>query len=588
MSNKGFTDTPKEGIWQDLFNVEAYINGLSQFIEQCSTPMTISIQGDWGSGKTSFMNMIKKSLDIKEIPTIWINTWQFSQFNLGDSLPTLFLNKIIEKLSKNNGSIDSKKIKEYVSTVNKVGVKLISSTASLFTGIRLDKATEELLNKFSEIDDAVEAISKLKNEFKDYVDKILKDKDNKRLVIFIDDLDRIHPVKAVELLEILKLFLDVENCVFVLAIDYEVVVQGINKKYDGALYGDKGRTFFDKIIQLPFKIPVSQYNISAFVKDALTNINIQSNDIDSFVKLIRYSVGYNPRSMKRLFNSFMLLRIIQNKENDNKEIYDRTLFAVLCLSMSFEDIYNYIVSIDELDISFFKNISNNEYLEGIFKTKENDNLPIWIKDLKILENKERAYKIWTFMEKFYKAVSEDGEELNGDDFERVLEVLNIASITSVSNNLGRANRYGYNLDDKFVTYSIYSDVVEKNLPNKWVGAEINAYIFDGEEVKINSFTEALISILKKLYQKDSRKFMDIYKNAEEYKLKTLFRGVGKDGILAPEKINLGGETIIIDKKTNNNKKVSDLRYMLEAFGYKKPDELEKSILKLSVKLAHRK
>ena len=52
-SLRGYPDKPVESIQSDLFNVESYVKGLCSFIDTCDTPMTISIQGDWGSGKTS-------------------------------------------------------------------------------------------------------------------------------------------------------------------------------------------------------------------------------------------------------------------------------------------------------------------------------------------------------------------------------------------------------------------------------------------------------------------------------------------------------------------------------------------------------
>ena len=48
----GFTDKPASTLEDDRFNITKYINGLTGFILECNTPMTIAIQGDWGSGKT--------------------------------------------------------------------------------------------------------------------------------------------------------------------------------------------------------------------------------------------------------------------------------------------------------------------------------------------------------------------------------------------------------------------------------------------------------------------------------------------------------------------------------------------------------
>lgn len=53
--------------------------------------------------------------------------------------------------------------------------------------------------------------------------------DDGRLVVFIDDLDRLEPVKAVELMEVIKNFLDIERCVFVYAIDFSIVKFGVKK-----------------------------------------------------------------------------------------------------------------------------------------------------------------------------------------------------------------------------------------------------------------------------------------------------------------------------------------------------------------------
>ena len=68
-----------------------------------------------------------------------------------------------------------------------------------------------------------------------------------RIVVFIDDLDRIKPAIAVEILETIKLFVDVPNCVFVLALDYGVVSRGLKDKF-GIDEQELGRSFFDKII----------------------------------------------------------------------------------------------------------------------------------------------------------------------------------------------------------------------------------------------------------------------------------------------------------------------------------------------------
>lgn len=72
-------------------------------------------------------------------------------------------------------------------------------------------------------------------------------------MFFIDDLDRVPSPTAVEILDITKNIFNILNCVFALAIDYEVVV----KRWFGKNSAENGREirqYFVKIIQIPFTI----------------------------------------------------------------------------------------------------------------------------------------------------------------------------------------------------------------------------------------------------------------------------------------------------------------------------------------------
>ncbi|MCY7307982.1 MAG: KAP family NTPase, partial [Rhodoferax sp.] len=81
-------------------------------------------------------------------------------------------------------------------------------------------------------------------------------------VIFIDDLDRCLPEKAVEVLELIKTVFNLESFAFVLALDEEVVERGIGHRYMAYnLAGKKpempitGFEYLEKIVHLPFRLP---------------------------------------------------------------------------------------------------------------------------------------------------------------------------------------------------------------------------------------------------------------------------------------------------------------------------------------------
>ena len=66
---------------EDRLNMKAYADALTDFISNAQSPLTIALQGEWGSGKTSLMNALKTSLvDRGDAPYlgVWINTWQYS------------------------------------------------------------------------------------------------------------------------------------------------------------------------------------------------------------------------------------------------------------------------------------------------------------------------------------------------------------------------------------------------------------------------------------------------------------------------------------------------------------------------------
>lgn len=163
-----------------------------------------------------------------------------------------------------------------------------------------------------------------------------------RIVIFIDDLDRIKPAIAVEILETIKLFVDWPGCVFVLALDYGVVSRGLTDKF-GVGEQDLGRSFFDKIIQLPFTVPVARYTIDKYIDGLFRNMALPMGKGDGllFADLVRSSVSVNPRGIKRVFNSLQLLITMAEARQDRLAI--RILFAVLCLQIGYERVYNWLL-----------------------------------------------------------------------------------------------------------------------------------------------------------------------------------------------------------------------------------------------------
>ena len=338
------TDTPRDRAKgeADKLGIKCFEDGLIQFIIHANTPITIALQGEWGSGKTSLMNTIKNALcegNNAPFVGVWINTWEYALMK--DATTTLFdiVNDLAKKISEAGGK-SSYEIGEKILKACTMGVSAFFNRGSdvvkeIWTGHK---------SSISEIRDD------LKSDINDCVEKEKK----QGFIFFIDDLDRIDPPIAVQLLELLKNMFTFEHCIFVLAIDYDVVIKGLEPKFGKLSVQNERefRSFFDKIIQVPFSMPVTRYQIDEFLKESLLSVHYLSekqtnnkNFITAFSEISNLSVGTNPRAIKRLLNSLLLIQCINNPKDEvqaNSELDLLVNFALVSIQISFPFIYRFL------------------------------------------------------------------------------------------------------------------------------------------------------------------------------------------------------------------------------------------------------
>lgn len=409
---------------QDTLQVLQYVQGLENFIKMCHTPMSISLQGDWGTGKTTFLktmeNDFKNDLSVK---TVYFNTWQYSQFNMSDSLFISLLSNIINQLIETDKSIENDAdqfLKKIIKIVKIAPWILADAVLSKTVDSKASDYKEEL--GFKEEKEQAKDIHNLKEEFKKLIQKVNNSNSKKnnteysRVVVFIDDLDRLEPQRAVEMLEVLKLFMDVEGCVYILAIDYDVVVAGVREKYGDRMTKEKCRAFFDKIIQLPFNMPVERYDIKPLIKNIIKS-NLFGNYVDIVSDFIRDTLGSNPRAIKRLINSFFLLTNITNEDKaERSPLQQSLLLLILTVQMCNLDAYH--------KLHLFTDAQKlTDYFDDLSK-KEHEELD------------EKELKINKIMVKLYNTIQEISDEMSDDNIGNVVEQifaeLKLSSITSKS------------------------------------------------------------------------------------------------------------------------------------------------------------
>ena len=351
------SDVPLEHNVND-FGTEGYVKGLERFISHAATPITIALQGEWGSGKTSLMNRLYNDLcgDDKEFIGININTWEYSMLASPEETVVKIIGRLVCALTEHDDRATSK-VKRYMRNAlnfawgfgREAAKGIVPGAGLMIEGLRVPNE----FPSFKEDDNVSVSLAELRKTLADAIDKSLSDTNKQGILIFVDDLDRLNPPLAVQLLELLKNIFTLKNCIFVLAIDYDVVVKGLEPKF-GKLSGTNERefrSFFDKIIQVPFSLPVNNYKPMNFVLNSLVEIGYFSEGEknsrligDNIEKIVVSSVGKNPRSIKRLINTLSLLDCIGKcaaKEKLDNFLEAKVMsFAIVALQICYPKIYN--------------------------------------------------------------------------------------------------------------------------------------------------------------------------------------------------------------------------------------------------------
>ncbi|MDE6534950.1 MAG: KAP family NTPase [Muribaculaceae bacterium] len=350
------------------FGTKRYVDGLVEFIKYSVSPLTIALQGEWGSGKTSLMNRLYGNLcgDDSEFVGITINTWEYSMLSTPEETVIKIIERLVKALSKGEKQQNAlEKFTKWAKLGGGVAFRAVREAAKAAGAI----AGSILIESFvkgdagtvnSNSDDV--SLSDLKETLEIAVnDHICRGK--KGVLVFVDDLDRLNPPVAVEILELLKNIFSLKGCIFILAIDYEVVVKGLEPKF-GKLT-DKNerefRSFFDKIIQVPFSLPVNNYHPESFLIKMLREINYISDKdslvidrlSDRFTNIVEKTVGKNPRAIKRLINSLSLINCISKIKEESpaseslispESISGKIInFAVIAMQISYPRIYNVLM-----------------------------------------------------------------------------------------------------------------------------------------------------------------------------------------------------------------------------------------------------
>lgn len=303
----------------DGLDFDKYANVLGQVAIDTPGPFTIGVFGEWGTGKTSLLQMIKNDLELKDqgkhdIITVWFNAWKYEN----EEMPIIPLIATIVNEVENSKNF-KEKLKDRSKTLLK-GLKAVVYGLSLKTKINIPTiaeiegsfTTKEVFERWDQehanpiLDKSIyyDAFKLLSN---------IKLLTNTRIIVFIDDLDRCMPNKAIKLLESIKLVLSQKGFIYYLGVSRRVLEGYLEHKYanDFGITNFKGQSYLDKIIQLPFSIPTHKDRMVEFWEEIIKRL--PQKDRRTFKELsqiIEFASGSIPRNVIRFINNLLVDRAI--------------------------------------------------------------------------------------------------------------------------------------------------------------------------------------------------------------------------------------------------------------------------------------
>jgi len=323
------TDAPLSDPESDVFDRRPFAFRIADTIGERNDPssLVVGIYGPWGDGKTTVLNFIRRRLkDYPSVICVSFNPWRMEG---EQALLQGFFATLAEVLDREL-TTDAEKLGD---VLKKYGALLKVAPggwgdAAVGAGAALSNVSlDELRNRIS---------------------AMLRDAE-RRVVIIMDDIDRLDRAEIQAIFRLVKLTGDFENTAYVLAFDEQMVASAIGEKYassSGQSY-EAGINFLEKIVQVPLHLPppsqdaLRQYCFE-LVDEALreSGTEMNQNQVNEFVRhfvdgiLIRLKT---PRMAKRYANALHFALTILKGES-----YTPDLLLVEGLRMFYPKLYDAI------------------------------------------------------------------------------------------------------------------------------------------------------------------------------------------------------------------------------------------------------
>ncbi|WP_157248267.1 KAP family P-loop NTPase fold protein [Nonomuraea typhae] len=291
----------------DRLDFTRYADALAEVITDAATetPFTIGVFGPWGSGKSSLLRMLDQRLaedHAERVVRVHFNPWVHRR---EPNMLLPLLHTLHDALAEDRGN-------RFREVAGKLGYVIANLTSDALLkrlsggAVTMDRIGE-LAERYAEQRGKVESeMRNLRRTLQEQADDVAAK--GARLLILVDDLDRCEPHEIIDLLESVKLFLDLRHVLVVIAVAKNVVDRGVAVKYKDFGFGpDKvveiGDEYLDKMIQLPLYLPPLDAG------GYLSGLGL-TGELAAHAGLLRAIVAPNPRRIKRVLNTCSILRTV--------------------------------------------------------------------------------------------------------------------------------------------------------------------------------------------------------------------------------------------------------------------------------------
>lgn len=353
---KVLLDQPAEspGVGFDVF-----ASALADVVLGSQAEFAVGIFGTWGSGKTTLMRAIKGILDRDaSVVTVWFTAWRYER-DPHLIIPLLdVLREALDERSKEQPGWAREAAAGVARAARAILAGLTLSVALPGVGATVDAG--KIIDAIQQTDDGAQGLSFYQAGFLMLRETILNlsDGGKRRVVIFVDDLDRCLPINALEVLESMKLFFDVEGCVFVVGLDQDIAERAVLAKYGEYASqkdqgGVSGTDYVKKIFQVPFVLPrISSAQLQDYLSTVQSNAGIGEAQRADFEANVRRHLRFlpnedsvNPREIKRLINAYILqLKILSARLGERLDPNIVLALQIMSFRADWRELYDHLAT----------------------------------------------------------------------------------------------------------------------------------------------------------------------------------------------------------------------------------------------------